>query len=96
MTLHREEADMPGPISDSFDGELGHKAAAEVITGALAEMYNKVSVVLGNMPPKRIVDVILGEDCEEGSRNGGFLVGCFTEREWRIIRFALERAGESI
>jgi hypothetical protein len=79
-----------------MDGEWGTRAAANEITEALAEMYNKVSKVLGNMPPKRILDVILGEDCEEGSRNGGFLTGVFTEKEWRIIRFALERAGESI
>jgi hypothetical protein len=79
-----------------MDGEWGTRAAANEITEALAEMYNKVSKVLGNMPPKRILDVILGEDCEEGSRNGGYLVGTFTEREWRVIRFALERAGDSI
>jgi hypothetical protein len=59
-------------------------------------MHNTVSEVLGNKPPKYILDVIRGEDCEEGSRNGGFLAGCFSEREWRIVRFALERAGESI
>jgi hypothetical protein len=92
---------MPGPTSDAeFDpreeAEFGTSSAADVIGEALGEMYNKVSMVLGKMPPKRILDVILGEDCEPGSRNGGYLVGCFTEKEWRIIRFALEQAGESI
>jgi hypothetical protein len=79
-----------------MDGEWGSSAVANEITEALAGMYKKVSKVLGNKPPKFILDVILGEDCEEGSRNGGFLTGVFTEKEWRIIRFALERAGESI
>ena len=87
---------MPGPTSDSMDGEWGTRAAADEITEALAGMYNRVSEVLGDRLPQYVLDVVRGEDCSVGSRNGGMLVGCFTEREWRIIRFALERAGESI
>ena len=84
---------MPGPTSDSMDAEWGTRAAADEITEALAGMYNKVSKVLGDKPPKFILDVVRGE---EGSRSGGFLTGVFSGREWRIIRFAIERAGESI
>jgi hypothetical protein len=87
---------MGGPTSDSFDGEWGTREVANEITEALAGMYNRVSEVLEGLPPRYILDVVRGPDCEEGSRNGGMRVGCFTEKEWRIIRFALERAGESV
>lgn len=83
---------MPGPVSDSFDPEWGTRSAAEPITEALDIMYGRVSAILGNREPMDIRELAkkrleLDDKCENAP---------LTEWEWRIIRFALERATDSI
>ncbi|MHC4704184.1 MAG: hypothetical protein ACYTFQ_26795, partial [Planctomycetota bacterium] len=69
--------------------DFGTPGETDEITAALASVYNKVGTVLGEKPLRPILEVVRGEECEAGSRNGGYLVGCFTEQEWEIIRFAI-------
>ncbi len=82
---------MPGPVSDSYDPEWGTGATAADIADAIDTMYDRVSGVLGHREPKDIrtlvyEDAVLTEP----------LPATLTEWEWRIIRFCLERAGESL
>lgn len=80
---------MPGPMSDSYDPEWGTSSKAAEIREALAETYDVVSEVLRNSPPmdiRKLVDADLPK----------IIGSALTERQWRLIRFSLERAKESI
>lgn len=79
---------MPGPVSDSYDPEFGTAETCHR-RDALQEVYNEVSEVLGNRNPIFIVDLIRAELPWP-------VKATFTEKQWRLIRFALERAKESI
>lgn len=80
---------MPGPVSDSYDPEWGTRANAGDIQEELSHVYNLVSDVLGGSKPIYILDLV-----QEDLPNQ--LTATLTEKEWRIIRFALERASESV
>lgn len=80
---------MPGPVSDSYDPEWGTGDNADRIRDELRAVYVVVSGVLGDRPPLYILDLV---DMDLPIAHGVVL----TEKQWRIIRFALERAGESI
>ena len=82
---------MPGPISDSFDPEWGTRAAAEPIDVALDTLYERVSGILGNREPIYILDLAGQHDELRTAVNA-----TLSEWEWRIIRFAIERAQDSI
>lgn len=84
-----EEACMPGPMSDSYDPEFGTGENAHRVRGALQDAYVKVSSILNNMPPMHILDLV---DAHLPKEIDAYL----TEKDWRLIRFALERAQESI
>ena len=79
---------MPGPVSDSYDPEFGTGFNAHNLRTAIQEIIDRATEVLG---PERkyIVDVVYGEP-------GQPIETETTERDWRIIRFALERALETI
>ena len=79
---------MPGPISDSYDPEFGTGANAAEIKNAVGAMYNELGKIIGG-PPQYILNVVRGED-------GPIIVALFTKKEWRILRFACERADESL
>lgn len=81
---------MPGPVSDSYNPEWGTSAAGHEIRQQLERMHEVVSQILGGKPPLYILDLVNKDDLKE--RIGAVL----TEKQWRMIRFALERAGESI
>jgi hypothetical protein len=81
---------MPGPISDSYDPEWGTAENARRIRVALAEMYEFVSAILGGRPPMFILDLV------DQSLPMKVPTTLLTEKEWRLIRFALERARDSI
>ena len=80
---------MPGPVSDSYDPEWGSAANGGLIADALRSVYGHVTEILDGKPPKYILD-LLREDL------AGQIPATLTEKEWRVIRFALERADESI
>lgn len=80
---------MPGPMSDSYDPEFGTEENCHRIRKALEETYAEVSSILGDMPPMPILDLV-------DARLPGQIEAFLTEKDWRLIRFALERAQESV
>jgi len=78
---------MPGPISDSIDPEFGTGANAGDINDALTRVCDRLSQFLGER--KHIVQVVHG-------KAGPLRAVAFSEREWRLIRFGLERARETV
>ena len=82
---------MPGPVRDSYDPEWSTGSNAAKIRDALNEMYDRISGVLGGKAPLFILDLVGKEDVFHQP-----ISATLTEYEWRIIRFALERAEESI
>jgi hypothetical protein len=82
---------MPGPVSDSYDPEFGTREVADDIDGALRAVYDRLTVILGNKPPMNILDLV-------DAKLDSFIVagGGLTEREWRLLRFAIERARQSL
>lgn len=80
---------MPGPVSDSYDPEFGTQHNADIINIRLATLYHKVSTILENKPPLPILELIEAELYKP-------IVANLTEKEWRLLRFALERAIDSI
>lgn len=82
---------MPGPISDSYDPEFSTGERARSVREAIEEQRNRLTTILGDRL-LYIVDVIennVSQTIEPVSFK-------LTEREMRIIRFALNRAIESI
>ena len=80
---------MPGPVSDALDPEWGTAANADEIREALTAAHREVSAVLGWRDPLYILDLVRSDLPTP-------IPATLTERQWRLIRFALERAGESI
>ena len=80
---------MPGPVSDSYDPEFGTADNCAKIDEALAGVYAKLSGILDNQPPLYILDLV---DAELPAQ----IYASLSEREWRLLRFAIERARESI
>lgn len=80
---------MPGPVSDSYDPEFGTGENASRIREALGEVYERVSVVLGKRKPLYVLRLV---DSSLPKR----ITATLSEKEWHLIRFALERATESI
>lgn len=79
---------MPGPVSDALDAEWGTADNAEALRTAIKVMHMNLGTVIGS-PPKPILDVV-------SSEAGPTIVARFSERQWRILRFACERAAESV
>lgn len=80
---------MPGPVSDSFDSEWETTANGNEISKALNGVYNRLSVILGHSDPKYILDLVRDDLPQQISAT-------LSEKEWRILRFAIARANESI
>jgi hypothetical protein len=80
---------MPGPVSDSYDPEWGTRASGEEIIDALSQVYETTSKILGDQPPLYILD-LLRADLPK------LVTASLSEKEWRLVRFALERAKDSI
>jgi hypothetical protein len=80
---------MPGPVSDAYDPEWGTAANAAEIASRLRTLYAAVSHVLSDRPPVYILDLVRTD-------LPTLITATFTERDWRLIRFALERAEESL
>ncbi len=80
---------MPGPVSDAYDPEFGTRERAHQLIEALDHVYDEVSAILGGRKPMFIMDLV---DADLPDRLSALL----TEKEWRLLRFALERAKDSI
>lgn len=80
---------MPGPVSDSYDPEWGTAATGSEILDALNKVYDRLTEVLGGKPPMYIVELVRGDLPAP-------IVATLSEKQWRLLRFALERARESI
>ena len=76
---------MPGPVSDSYDPEFGTSERAALVRDGIQAVVDKIR--LGTL--KNIVEVA-------GSTNGSHLPLRLSEREWRLVRFGLNRALESL
>ena len=82
---------MRGSVSDAYDPEFGTAANAAEIQDAIECVYDRLNGVLGGAPPVCIIELVskrLGETKQ--------ISATLTEYEWRILRFACERAGESV
>jgi hypothetical protein len=85
---------MPGSVSDSYDPEFSTGENAGIVRYAITEQRDRFSTLLGEQL-LYIVDV--AEDDFEHTLSKNFSCQLnFNERELRIIRFALNRAIESI
>ena len=82
---------MPGPVSDSYDPEWGTSSKAEEIAEAVREQYDGISKILEGAEPVDIRSLVHERD----KRSTVFQI-CLTEWQLRILRFACERAGESL
>lgn len=82
---------MPGPVSDSYDPEWGTSSKAGLIVDAVREQHESITEILDGAEPIYIGDLVNQRD----QRTTVFQV-CLTEWQLRILRFACERAGESI
>jgi hypothetical protein len=80
---------MPGSISDSYDPEWGTSGNASEIILCLDSVYDRVSDVLEHRDSKYILELI---DVELPTQ----IPATLTEKEWRLIRFAIDRARNSI
>lgn len=86
---------MPGPVSDSSDGEFGTGARAAEVREAIAKLRDLISGRIGSNELKDIVELAEGYNAclapEVDQRPWPF-----SERELRIIRFCLNRELESL
>ena len=82
---------MPGPVSDTYDPEFGTGERADTVREGIEEVRNYITEVLGPSR-KKLLDIV--EVCEGPS--GASWTASVDERLLRIIRFALNRALESI
>lgn len=80
---------MPGSVSDAYDPEFGTAEVAEDIREALREEYKRVSGILNYQPPVYVGELIHTDP-------GPTISEALSEKSWRLIRFALERAIESV
>ena len=85
---------MPGPISDSYDPEFSTGARATIVREAIATQRDRFTEILGD---KLLPIVNIAEDEFTHTLPAEEVIDIeFTERELRILRFALNRAIESI
>lgn len=82
---------MPGPVSDSYDPEFGTGANADDVCKAVTFCRNIISIAIKDDTLQNIVDLVH----MEGRDLTPLRAVCLTVREWRIVRFALNRALES-
>ena len=83
---------MPGAVSDSFDPEFGTAAAAAEVAAAVALVRDKITAGIGSADLQNIVKLARAYDRSGGSTKEVRL----SETELRIIRFAMNRALESL
>jgi hypothetical protein len=81
---------MPGPVSDSYDPEFGTGANAAAVGQAVRAVGQLLTDITGIGASLRdIVTVATGPP-------GPSFTALLSEREWRLLRFAVNRALESL
>ncbi len=85
---------MPGPVSDSYDPEWSTGDNRASIDEALDHVYGKLTGILKGKPPVYILDLV--NDCREEGMGNNQLPAILGENEWRLLRFAVERARDSL
>lgn len=80
---------MPGSISDGYDPEFGTAANAAEVEEAVRAVCQRITDVIGSKQLRNILDVIHGPP-------GPSFTATLSEREWRILRFAVNRALASL
>jgi hypothetical protein len=80
---------MPGPVSDSYDPEWGIRENSCEIDNALETVYDRLSGILGGKPPMYILELVRSDLPTA-------IPATLTEREWRLLRFAVERVRETL
>ncbi|HEV8474618.1 MAG TPA: hypothetical protein VGR82_17705 [Methylomirabilota bacterium] len=83
---------MPGPVSDSYDPEFGTSANAQDVHDAIQHVVDRIGVELGPTL-MQILEVVHSDD---DVRLDIVSKVTFSRRELRIIRFACNRALESL
>jgi len=82
--------DMPGPVSDSYDPEFGTTQNAQDVRDGLIGVRDSI----GNLIGKKLKPIVEVAQTENDPKE--VAIAYFTERELRLIRFALNRAIEDI
>lgn len=80
---------MPGPVSDAYDPEFGTASNAETVREALLQVRHKVTRILGTEHLEDILQVARRAPCTEYTAE-------ISDRDLRLIRFALARAAECV
>lgn len=81
---------MPGSVSDSYDPEFSTASNARDICSAIQDVVNKITAgPLEDKPVRNILEVVHG-------KAGSLRSIVLSDKEWRVIRFACNRAIESI
>jgi hypothetical protein len=76
---------MPGPVSDSYDPEFGTAHNAAKVRSAVAAVGQRITDVIGSGELHYVLDVVDGGP-------GPSYTATFSEREWRLLRFAINSA----
>lgn len=80
---------MPGPVSDTYDPEFGTSENAEYVRTAVTGVRDKLAAPMD----AKLRDIVeLAREGPHGKQRSVTL----TENEWRVVRFGLNRALESI
>lgn len=83
---------MPGPVSDSFDPEFGTSANAQDVRDAIKHVVERIGEELG----PRLMNIVEVVHSDDDVRLDFIAKTQLTRRELRIIRFACNRALESL
>lgn len=78
---------MPGPVSDSYDPEFGTAANAHEVREALEAVVKQIDAYLGSR--EYILDVVRREKSPLSRLP-------LSERDLRLLRFAADRAMETL
>jgi hypothetical protein len=84
---------MPGPVSDDYDPEFSTGENARMVQVAVEMMYAKLTDILDGKKPEWIVNIARRIEENKPSTQ---ITKMLHEDEWRVLRFACERALESL
>lgn len=87
---------MPGPVSDSYDPEFGTAEVAGEVREAVQNVYDRLSRVLRNKKPMYVLDLIRNTNDPSNFSLDTTINATLTRREWRLLRFACERAMDTL
>lgn len=86
---------MPGPVSDSYDPEFGTGANAARVRDAVGNERDRIAFLIGDPELKPILEIV-GWPPDGHERASAPRALYLNERSLRILRFALNRALETL